>query len=52
MWIILRVNVIFVIFIVVGFVRRGLIEVGFSISKVKGYGKKCEMLIGKLIEFN
>ena len=31
-----------------GFVRRGLIEQGFNVKKVKGFGKKREMLSGIL----
>lgn len=31
-----------------GFVRRGLQEAGFSMQKRKGFGRKREMLIGKL----
>ena len=37
-------------FTAAGFVRRGLIEVGFTMGKKKGYGKKREMLIGQLEE--
>jgi len=33
-------------FTAAGFVRRALIEAGFSMSKRKGYGKKREMLVG------
>lgn len=33
-------------FTVAGDVRRGLIEVGFEISKIKGYGSKRHMLVG------
>jgi tRNA 5-methylaminomethyl-2-thiouridine biosynthesis bifunctional protein len=29
-----------------GFVRRGLGQVGFSMNRTKGYGKKREMLVG------
>ncbi|TEW55384.1 bifunctional tRNA (5-methylaminomethyl-2-thiouridine)(34)-methyltransferase MnmD/FAD-dependent 5-carboxymethylaminomethyl-2-thiouridine(34) oxidoreductase MnmC [Psychromonas sp. RZ22] len=35
-------------FTAAGFVRRGLIEAGFTITKRKGYGKKREMLLGAL----
>ncbi len=35
-------------FTAAGFVRRGLIDAGFSISKVKGFGHKREMLAGRL----
>ncbi len=31
-----------------GFVRRGLLAAGFSVSKRKGYGQKREMLVGHL----
>ena len=33
-------------FTAAGFVRRGLQKAGFDIQKVKGYGKKREMIIG------
>ncbi|MCF7518449.1 bifunctional tRNA (5-methylaminomethyl-2-thiouridine)(34)-methyltransferase MnmD/FAD-dependent 5-carboxymethylaminomethyl-2-thiouridine(34) oxidoreductase MnmC [Pseudoalteromonas sp. L21] len=39
-------------FTAAGFVRRGLIEAGFTIGKAKGYGKKREMLIGELVKPN
>lgn len=35
-------------FTAAGFVKRGLQQAGFSISKRKGYGKKREMLVGHL----
>ncbi|MDV7103171.1 bifunctional tRNA (5-methylaminomethyl-2-thiouridine)(34)-methyltransferase MnmD/FAD-dependent 5-carboxymethylaminomethyl-2-thiouridine(34) oxidoreductase MnmC [Vibrio sp. TH_r3] len=35
-------------FTAAGFVRRGLIEAGFNMEKVKGFGQKREMLAGKL----
>lgn len=35
-------------FTAAGFVRRGLQEAGFAIKKRKGYGKKREMLTGRL----
>jgi tRNA 5-methylaminomethyl-2-thiouridine biosynthesis bifunctional protein len=35
-------------FTAAGFVRRGLIEAGFNITKRKGYGIKREMLIGTI----
>ncbi|NVD06154.1 bifunctional tRNA (5-methylaminomethyl-2-thiouridine)(34)-methyltransferase MnmD/FAD-dependent 5-carboxymethylaminomethyl-2-thiouridine(34) oxidoreductase MnmC [Vibrio sp. JPW-9-11-11] len=35
-------------FTAAGFVRRGLIEAGFEMSKVKGFGTKREMLAGAL----
>jgi len=36
-------------FTAAGIVRRGLQSVGFDIQKVKGFGKKREMLIGNLM---
>lgn len=33
-----------------GFVRRGLMEVGFNMSKVPGFGRKREMLIGQYVD--
>ncbi|MDW6001496.1 bifunctional tRNA (5-methylaminomethyl-2-thiouridine)(34)-methyltransferase MnmD/FAD-dependent 5-carboxymethylaminomethyl-2-thiouridine(34) oxidoreductase MnmC [Vibrio mangrovi] len=35
-------------FTAAGFVRRGLIEAGFSMQKVKGFGTKREMLAGAM----
>ncbi|MEZ8094472.1 bifunctional tRNA (5-methylaminomethyl-2-thiouridine)(34)-methyltransferase MnmD/FAD-dependent 5-carboxymethylaminomethyl-2-thiouridine(34) oxidoreductase MnmC [Photobacterium swingsii] len=35
-------------FTAAGFVRRGLIEAGFSMSKAKGFGTKRDMLIGHI----
>ncbi len=35
-------------FTAAGFVRRGLIEAGFTMSKVKGFGRKREMLAGEI----
>ncbi len=35
-------------FTAAGFVRRGLIEAGFEMKKVKGFGTKREMLAGQL----
>jgi len=37
-------------FTAAGFVRRGLIEAGFEMSKVKGFGTKREMLAGTLTQ--
>lgn len=37
-------------FTAAGFVRRGLIEAGFAMQKVKGFGTKREMLAGRLRE--
>lgn len=35
-------------FTAAGFVRRGLIDAGFAMQKVKGFGTKREMIAGKL----
>lgn len=35
-------------FTAAGFVRRGLIEAGFDMKKVKGFGTKREMIVGHL----
>ncbi|PSW03878.1 bifunctional tRNA (5-methylaminomethyl-2-thiouridine)(34)-methyltransferase MnmD/FAD-dependent 5-carboxymethylaminomethyl-2-thiouridine(34) oxidoreductase MnmC [Photobacterium lipolyticum] len=35
-------------FTAAGFVRRGLLEAGFEMAKVKGFGHKREMLAGKI----
>ena len=35
-------------FTAAGFVRRGLIDAGFAMSKVKGFGRKREMIAGEL----
>ncbi|MEC5318251.1 bifunctional tRNA (5-methylaminomethyl-2-thiouridine)(34)-methyltransferase MnmD/FAD-dependent 5-carboxymethylaminomethyl-2-thiouridine(34) oxidoreductase MnmC [Brenneria populi subsp. brevivirga] len=40
----------FATFTAAGFVRRGLQQAGFSVSKVKGFGRKREMLSGHLPE--
>ncbi len=37
-------------FTAAGFVRRGLIEAGFAMKKVKGFGTKREMIAGNLSE--
>ncbi|ACH66472.1 bifunctional tRNA (5-methylaminomethyl-2-thiouridylate)-methyltransferase MnmD/FAD-dependent cmnm(5)s(2)U34 oxidoreductase MnmC [Aliivibrio fischeri] len=37
-------------FTAAGFVRRGLIEAGFDMKKVKGFGHKREMIAGTLTE--
>lgn len=37
-------------FTAAGFVRRGLIDAGFEMSKVKGFGTKREMLAGTLTQ--
>lgn len=39
-------------FTAAGFVRRGLISVGFAMQKRKGYGKKREMLVGQFSNNN
>ena len=36
-------------FTAAGFVRRGLIEAGFDMKKVKGFGTKREMVAGELV---
>jgi len=43
-----RGNATLATFTAAGFVRRGLVEAGFVVSKVKGFGRKREMLIGRL----
>ena len=35
-------------FTAAGFVRRGLIDAGFEMKKVKGFGMKREMIAGTL----
>lgn len=42
----LKIGIIFGIFIVVGIVKCGLVGVGFIIKKCNGFGCKCDMLIG------
>ena len=42
----------FATFTAAGFVRRGLQEAGFSCKKVKGYGRKREMIVGQLSAAN
>ncbi|MBA5763731.1 bifunctional tRNA (5-methylaminomethyl-2-thiouridine)(34)-methyltransferase MnmD/FAD-dependent 5-carboxymethylaminomethyl-2-thiouridine(34) oxidoreductase MnmC [Vibrio sp. 404] len=37
-------------FTAAGFVRRGLIDAGFDMKKVKGFGTKREMIAGRLLE--
>ncbi|MGB2078252.1 MAG: bifunctional tRNA (5-methylaminomethyl-2-thiouridine)(34)-methyltransferase MnmD/FAD-dependent 5-carboxymethylaminomethyl-2-thiouridine(34) oxidoreductase MnmC [Vibrio sp.] len=37
-------------FTAAGFVRRGLQQAGFSMSKAKGFGHKREMLVGRLLD--
>ena len=34
-------------FTAAGFVRRGLKNAGFQVSKVRGYGRKCDMTVGE-----
>ncbi|RXN73265.1 bifunctional tRNA (5-methylaminomethyl-2-thiouridine)(34)-methyltransferase MnmD/FAD-dependent 5-carboxymethylaminomethyl-2-thiouridine(34) oxidoreductase MnmC [Providencia rettgeri] len=45
-----RINGTFATFTVAGFVKRGLQQAGFTLQKVKGFGKKREMLTGIMIE--
>ncbi|ANI31396.1 FAD-dependent oxidoreductase [Yersinia entomophaga] len=40
----------FATFTAAGFVRRGLLQAGFEVAKVKGFGQKREMLTGVLPE--
>ncbi|NMM40908.1 bifunctional tRNA (5-methylaminomethyl-2-thiouridine)(34)-methyltransferase MnmD/FAD-dependent 5-carboxymethylaminomethyl-2-thiouridine(34) oxidoreductase MnmC [Pseudoalteromonas arctica] len=47
-----RSNATFATFTVAGVVRRGLADAGFTVQKIKGYGKKNEMLIGSLAHAN
>jgi tRNA 5-methylaminomethyl-2-thiouridine biosynthesis bifunctional protein len=37
-------------FTAAGFVRRGLLEAGFDVKKVKGFGTKREMIAGKITQ--
>lgn len=52
MAILAKTNATCTTFTAAGFVRRGLIEAGFIMKKVKGFGKKREMIIGhkKIVE--
>ncbi|MDW6093487.1 bifunctional tRNA (5-methylaminomethyl-2-thiouridine)(34)-methyltransferase MnmD/FAD-dependent 5-carboxymethylaminomethyl-2-thiouridine(34) oxidoreductase MnmC [Vibrio rhizosphaerae] len=43
-----KVNATCATFTAAGFVRRGLIEAGFTMQKVKGFGTKRDMLVGTL----
>ncbi|GAB0110340.1 bifunctional tRNA (5-methylaminomethyl-2-thiouridine)(34)-methyltransferase MnmD/FAD-dependent 5-carboxymethylaminomethyl-2-thiouridine(34) oxidoreductase MnmC [Pseudoalteromonas distincta] len=47
-----RNNATLATFTAAGFVRRGLIEAGFNVQKVKGFGRKREMIIGHLAKAN
>ncbi|MDW7548039.1 bifunctional tRNA (5-methylaminomethyl-2-thiouridine)(34)-methyltransferase MnmD/FAD-dependent 5-carboxymethylaminomethyl-2-thiouridine(34) oxidoreductase MnmC [Pseudoalteromonas peptidolytica] len=47
-----RDNATFATFTAAGFVRRGLQEAGFECKKVKGFGRKREMVVGKLKHAN
>ena len=47
-----RSNATLATFTAAGFVRRGLIEAGFSMQKAKGFGRKREMLVGTLAQAN
>lgn len=42
----------FATFTAAGFVKRGLYQAGFDVSKTKGFGRKRDMLVGKLREFS
>ena len=42
----------FATFTCAGFVRRGLQEAGFTVQKVKGFGRKREMLVGVMEKNN
>jgi len=44
-----RANSTFSTYTAAGHVRRGLMQAGFKVSKVKGFGKKREMLTGVLL---
>lgn len=41
-------NTTFATFTAAGFVRRGLQDAGFEVRKVKGFGRKRDMTVGKL----
>ncbi|TBR43139.1 bifunctional tRNA (5-methylaminomethyl-2-thiouridine)(34)-methyltransferase MnmD/FAD-dependent 5-carboxymethylaminomethyl-2-thiouridine(34) oxidoreductase MnmC [Marinomonas agarivorans] len=43
-----HIDTSFATFTAAGIVKRGLQSVGFSVNKVKGFGKKREMLVGVL----
>ncbi|MFY8273218.1 bifunctional tRNA (5-methylaminomethyl-2-thiouridine)(34)-methyltransferase MnmD/FAD-dependent 5-carboxymethylaminomethyl-2-thiouridine(34) oxidoreductase MnmC [Pseudoalteromonas sp. SSDWG2] len=43
-----REHATFATFTAAGFVRRGLQQAGFEVNKVKGYGRKREMVVGRL----
>ncbi|WP_105264917.1 bifunctional tRNA (5-methylaminomethyl-2-thiouridine)(34)-methyltransferase MnmD/FAD-dependent 5-carboxymethylaminomethyl-2-thiouridine(34) oxidoreductase MnmC [Pseudoalteromonas sp. T1lg76] len=43
-----REQATFATFTAAGFVRRGLKDAGFEVKKVKGYGRKREMIVGQL----
>ncbi|MCF6435058.1 bifunctional tRNA (5-methylaminomethyl-2-thiouridine)(34)-methyltransferase MnmD/FAD-dependent 5-carboxymethylaminomethyl-2-thiouridine(34) oxidoreductase MnmC [Pseudoalteromonas sp. MMG022] len=47
-----RSNATFATFTAAGFVRRGLQQAGFECKKVKGYGRKREMVVGTLSAAN
>ncbi len=42
------INATFSTFTSAGFVRRGLIQAGFEVIKIQGYGQKRDMLIGNI----
>lgn len=43
-------NSTFATFTAAGFVRRGLQNAGFEVTKRKGFGQKREMLVGKIVK--
>ncbi len=45
-----RQNTTFSTYTAAGFVRRGLISIGFDVEKVSGIGKKRHMLAGKMMQ--
>ncbi|MEC8324932.1 MAG: bifunctional tRNA (5-methylaminomethyl-2-thiouridine)(34)-methyltransferase MnmD/FAD-dependent 5-carboxymethylaminomethyl-2-thiouridine(34) oxidoreductase MnmC [Pseudomonadota bacterium] len=47
-----RSDCTFATFTAAGFVRRGFADAGFSVKKVKGYGRKREMVVGTLEKAN
>lgn len=47
-----RIGGTFATFTSAGFVKRGLRQAGFNIKKIKGFGRKREMLTGSLAEKN
>lgn len=45
-----KVGATFATFTAAGMVKRGLADCGFSVKKVKGFGRKREMLVGELTQ--